>query len=170
MTNNAVYGIFATRMQAEQALDRLKSEGFRKNDISLLQEHKTFNEGESNGPDTGVLLGGAVGWLAGFGFLAIPGVGAFIAAGPLMSAIGGAAVGGALGGVVAALGGFGVPRYEAHRYEGYVLDGGILVSVHSHSIGFARRAKRVLEQCGATDIGYTSEKRPTLRPSGEPGE
>ena len=55
------------------------------------------------------MVGGGLGWLAGIGALAIPGLGPFIAAGPIMAALAGAGVGGAVGGLTGALVGMGIP-------------------------------------------------------------
>src|SRR4030095_6501020 len=114
-------------------------------------------EGATTGAGTGAVVGGALGWLAGIGALAIPGLGPFIAAGPIMAALAGAGVGGAVGGLAGALIGMGLPEYEAKRYEGRVKDGGILLSVHSDSSEETKRAKEILERTGAQDISSTGE-------------
>ncbi|MGC2768108.1 MAG: hypothetical protein WB607_21565, partial [Candidatus Acidiferrum sp.] len=114
-------------------------------------------EGATTGAGTGVVLGGAMGWLLGVGALAIPGLGPFIAAGPIMAALAGAGVGGAVGGVTGALIGMGIPEYEAKRYEGRVKDGGILLSVHCDSSEWIKRAKQVLERTGAQDVSSSGE-------------
>ena len=98
-----------------------------------------------------------MGWLLGIGALAIPGLGPFIAAGPIMAALAGAGVGGAVGGLTGALIGMGIPEYEAKRYEGRVKDGGILLSVHSDSTAWTKRAKEILKRTGAQDISSTGE-------------
>jgi hypothetical protein len=49
------------------------------------------------------VLGGGLGWLVGIGALAIPGLGPFIAAGPIVAAIAWAGVGGTVGGITGAL-------------------------------------------------------------------
>lgn len=115
-------------------------------------------EGATTGATTGALLGGGSGWLVGVGTLAIPGVGPFIAAGPIMEALAGAGVGGAVGGVAGALIGMGIPEYEANRYEGFVKKGGILLSVHVDDSDWEKRAKEILETSGARDISTTNEK------------
>jgi len=114
-------------------------------------------EGASTGAGTGAVLGGGLGWLVGIGALAIPGLGPFIAAGPIMAALAGAGVGGAVGGLTGALIGMGIPEYEAKRYEGRVKDGGILLSVHSDTSDEVKRAKAILERTGAQDISTTGE-------------
>ena len=100
-----------------------------------------------------------MGWLVGIGALAIPGLGPFIAAGPIMAALAGAGVGGAVGGLTGALVGMGIPEYEAKRYEGRVKDGGILLSVHSDTSDEISRAKKILEGTNAQDISSTGESR-----------
>jgi hypothetical protein len=167
--NTAVFGIYKDRASVERGVDALKAGGFQNSDISALfpqnegtkdfatEKHTKAPEGASTGAGTGALLGGGLGWLAGIGALAIPGLGPFIAAGPIMAALAGAGVGGAVGGLTGALVGMGIPEYEAKRYEGRVKDGGILVSVHSNSSEETKRAKDILERTGAQDIASTGE-------------
>jgi hypothetical protein len=114
-------------------------------------------EGASTGAGTGAVLGGGLGWLVGIGALAIPGLGPFIAAGPIVAAIAGAGVGGSIGGITGALIGMGIPEYEAKRFEGRVKDGGILLSVHSDSSEWTKKAKEILERTGAQDISSIGE-------------
>src|SRR4030088_2429235 len=165
----AVFGIYPTYASAERAVDALRVAGFRRTDISVLfpenvgtkdfavTKHTKAPEGATTGAGTGVVVGGTLGWLAGIGALAIPGLGPFIAAGPIMAALAGAGVGGTVGGVVGALVGMGIPEYEAKRYEGRVKDGGILISVHCEDSEWKKRAKQILEATGAQDISATSE-------------
>src|SRR5436309_220079 len=167
--NTAVFGIYRDRIGAENAVNALRDAGFRNTDISALlpdnQGTKDFAhekntkapEGATTGAGTGAVLGGGLGWLAGIGALAIPGLGPFIAAGPIMAALAGAGVGGAVGGLTGALIGMGIPEYEAKRYEGRVKEGGILLSVHSDNSDETKRAKQVLERTGAQDISSTGE-------------
>jgi hypothetical protein len=170
MRKKAVIGIFNTPVQAERCLDRLRDLNFLPSDISVLVPDKEgvrdfvhekatkAPEGATTGATTGGVLGGIAGWLVGIGSLAIPGVGPFIAAGPIMAALGGAAIGAAAGGVTGGLIGMGIPEYEAKQYQSKVNQGGILVSVHSETAEEAARAKEVMEQCGATDISSTGEE------------
>jgi len=169
--NTAVFGIYTDRSRVDRAVEALKEAGFSNNDVSaLFPENKGTKdfahekstkapEGATTGAGTGALLGGGLGWLAGIGALAIPGLGPFIAAGPIMAALAGAGVGGAVGGLTGALVGMGIPEYEAKRYEGRVKDGGILLSVHSDSSDETKRAKEILQQTGAQDISSTGEAR-----------
>jgi hypothetical protein len=169
--NTAVFGIYKNRTGVERGVDGLKAGGFSNADISALfpqnegtkdfatEKHTKAPEGASTGAGAGVLLGGGLGWLVGIGALAIPGLGPFIAAGPIVAALAGAGVGGAVGGLTGALVGMGIPEYEAKRYEGRVKDGGILLSVHSDSSDETKRAKEILERTGAEDISSTGEAR-----------
>ncbi len=167
--NTAVFGIYPTIAAAETAVDTLKTEGFRAEDISALlpdnQGTKDFThekgtkapEGAVTGAGTGLVLGGALGWLAGIGSLAIPGVGPLIAAGPILATLTGIGVGGMAGGIVGGLVGFGIPEYEAKRYEGRVRTGQILLSVHCDNSEWVKRAKETLAATGAEDISAASE-------------
>jgi hypothetical protein len=167
--HTAVFGIYKSVYQAERAVDRIAAAGFSSSDISVLlpdnQSSKEFAhekntkapEGTTTGVATGGVLGGTLGLLAGIGALAIPGVGPFIAAGPIMGALAGLGVGGAVGGLVGALVGMGIPEYEAKRYEGRVKDGGVLLSVHCDTSDEIARAKDLLKQTGAEDISSTGE-------------
>jgi Heat induced stress protein YflT domain len=168
--NVAVFGIYRDVEEAENAVDTLILERFANNDISVLlsdnQSSKEFAhekntkapEGTATGAATGGTIGGTLGLLAGIGALAIPGVGPFIAAGPIMATLAGVGVGGALGGLVGALVGMGIPEYEAKRYEGRVKDGGVLLSVHCATSDDVTRAKDVLKRTGADDISSAGEK------------
>ena len=165
----AVFGIYPSYANVESGVDGLRAAGFNNQDISVLFPesagskdfaHKKGTkapEGATAGAGTGVVVGGAMGWLLGIGALAIPGLGPFIAAGPIMAALAGAGVGGAVGGITGALVGIGIPEYEAKRYEGRVKDGGILLSVHSDSSDETKRAKQILEATGAQDVSSTKE-------------
>lgn len=153
-------------------MDRLKTAGFSNNAISALlpDEHGTKDfahekntkapEGATTGAGTGALLGGTLGWLVGIGMLAIPGIGPFVAAGPIMAALAGAGIGGTIGGVSGALIGMGLPEYEAKRYEGKLHGGGILISVHAVDSSEVKLAQEILEQCNAEDIASASESKP----------
>ena len=169
--NTSVFGIYTDTANAERAVQALKDAGFSNNDISALFPDKKGTrefahakntkapEGATAGAGTGAVLGGGLGWLAGIGALAIPGLGPFIAAGPIMAALAGAGVGGAVGGLTGALIGMGIPEYEAKRYEGRVKEGGILLSVHSDTSEEIKKAKEILERTGAEDISSSRESR-----------
>ena len=169
-SNTSAFGIYHSSQQAESAVDRLVAAGFSSADISVLlpdsrsshefahEKNTKAPEGTTTGAATGGLLGGSLGLLAGIGALAIPGVGPFIAAGPIMGALAGLGVGGAVGGLIGALVGMGIPEYEAKRYEGRVKDGGVLLSVHCASSEEVSRAKELLKETGAEDVASAGEK------------
>jgi hypothetical protein len=169
--NTAVFGLYRTRGEVENAVDALKDAGFRNTDISVLMSDNSGTkdfavdkdtkapEGTTTGVLTGGVIGGTLGWLAGIGALAIPGLGPFIAAGPIMGLLGGLGAGGAIGGIAGALVGMGIPEYEAKRYEGRVKDGQILLSVHADSSDWISRAKEVLKSTGAQDVASAGEEK-----------
>jgi hypothetical protein len=167
--NTSVFGILRSRDQAEHVVEALRLGGFRPEDISVLLPENIGNkelgtekatkspEGAATGGATGAIAGGVLGWLVGVGALAIPGIGPFIAAGPIMGALAGMGAGAVLGGATGALVGIGIPEYEAKRYEGLVRTGGILISVHCDNREWTSRAKELLEHNGAEDISSTGE-------------
>jgi len=178
--NTSVFGIYRTRTVAESAVDALRAAGFRNTDISALlpdnvgtkdfahEKHTKAPEGAAAGAGSGALIGGALGWLTGVGALAIPGLGPFIAAGPIMAALAGVGIGGAVGSLTGALIGLGIPEYEAKRYEGMVKNGGILLSIHCDDAEWVKRAKEVLKQTGADDISSSGEARADYAVSDQP--
>jgi hypothetical protein len=167
----AVFCLVRTEAEAIRIVEQLKAAGFSHNDISVLfpdkagtrdfahEQHTKAPEGAAAGAGTGGVLGGTLGWLVGIGALAIPGLGPFIAAGPIMAALSGAAAGAALGGLTGALIGLGIPEYEAKRYEGKVKEGNLLISVHTEASTERARARQIFEQAGAEDIADTAEAR-----------
>jgi hypothetical protein len=169
MAKKSVFCIASNDGQAIEIVQQLKSAGFHYQDISVLfpdkqgtrdfahQQQTKAPEAAVAGAGTGGVLGAALGWLAGLGALAIPGAGPFIAAGPLMAALSGAAVGATIGGITGALVGMGIPEYEAKRYEGKIRSGNILISVHSETQSDADKARAIFERAGAQDISSTSE-------------
>jgi heat induced stress protein YflT len=168
--NTAVFGIFPTRTGAERCVDALLAAGFRSDDVSVLapdqqstkelatEKNTKAPEGTTAGATAGGAIGGTLGLLAGIGALAIPGLGPFIAAGPIMATLAGVGAGAATGGLIGALVGMGIPEYEAKRYEGRVKDGGILVSAHCDDSAWVDKAKDVLKRAGAEDISSAGEK------------
>lgn len=167
--NTSVVGIYVTRSGVESAILALKEAGFLSTNISLLlpeglgskelstEKSTKAPEGATAGAGSGAVIGGALGWLAGIGALAIPGLGPFIAAGPIMAALAGVGVGGAIGGFTGALVGLGIPEYEAKRYEGRLRKDGILVSVQCETSEEIDGAKMILQRTGAEDISTTTE-------------
>jgi len=179
--NIAVYGIYRTRQMVERAVEELKVAGFRNTDISVLfpesggtkdfaiEKETKAPEGAVTGAGTGAVVGGALGWLMGIGFLIIPGLGPFIAAGPIVAALAGVGAGGLVGGIAGALVGMGIPEYEANRYEGHIKKGGILLSIHADDRDWKNKGKDILERTGAEDIGYKGESHADYDVSDRPG-
>ena len=167
--SKAVFCIVRSEALAKDIVEKLKVMGFSGNDISVLlpdrsgtrdfayEQHTKAPEGATAGGLVGGTAGGVVGWLAGLGTLAIPGIGPFLAAGPLMAALAGVAIGGTTGGLIGALIGMGIPEFEAKRYEGKLREGNILISVHTEDAKARARAKDVFDVAGAEDISYTGE-------------
>lgn len=180
--NIAVFGIYRSREEVEEAVQALKIANFRSTDISVLfsenvgtkdfahEKHTKVPEGTSAGAGTGAVIGGALGWLTGIGALAIPGIGPFIAAGPIVSLLAGIGAGSVIGGIAGALVGMGIPEYEAKRYEGRIKEGGILISVHCDDADWKKRAVDILRQTGAADIGAEGEARADFAASNKPGQ
>jgi hypothetical protein len=165
----SVFGLFKDEDTLGRAVDALKAGGFRNSDISALlpdrestktfahEKHTKAPEGAAVGATAGVVAGGAVGWLLGIGAITIPGLGAFLAAGPIMGALAGAGAGGAVGTLTGALVGMGVPEYEAKRYESFINDGGALLAVHADDRDWARKARSILDGFGGYDIDTERE-------------
>lgn len=171
MSSKAVFGLANTGVQIQKIVQDLQSVGFSENEISVLypdltgrnqglgyEKESKAPEGAVTGASAGGAIGGTLGWLAGIGTLAIPGVGPFIAAGPILAALSGAAVGAAVGGLTGGLAGLGIPEYEARLFEDKLRAGKILVSVHTENSHERDRARDILKADGAEDIGATPEK------------
>jgi hypothetical protein len=178
MSKKSVFCIATSHEQADRIVDSLKNANFSNNDISaLFADHNTSHEfahekntkapeGAITGASSGGVIGGALGWIAGIGALAIPGVGPFVAAGPIIAALSGAAIGATVGGVAGGLIGLGIPELEAKRYEGRLSEGNILISVHAENSDEIKRAKEIFTQADAQDICTTSESAtPKANPS-----
>ena len=178
--NTAVFGIYPSYDAVVRGVDALRSAGFRSTDISVLFPENTGTkdfahekgtkapEGATAGAGTGAVVGGTLGWLTGIGALAIPGVGPFIAAGPIVAALAGVGMGGAIGGMAGALVGMGIPEYEAKRYEGRVTKGGLLLPCIPTIPNGPRARKRVLEATGAEDIASTGEAKGDVQNTDKP--
>ena len=167
--NTSVYCITSSKIKAESMLNQLRQAGFSGDAVSVLfsdtsgshdfvhEQNTKAPEGVAAGGVAGMGAGAILGWLAGIGTLPIPGIGPFIAAGPIMAALGGAAIGSAAGGIIGALVGVGIPEYEAKRYEGKVRAGSVLISVHAEDSREIDRALNLFDRAGAEDIATSSE-------------
>jgi len=165
----AVIGIVDSQVQAERVVAALRTDGFGMNDISVLlpdrkgtkdfahEQHTKAPEGAIAGVGTGGLLGGTLGLLVGIGSLAIPGLGPFIAAGPLLAALSGAAAGATVGGITGALIGMGIPELEAKAYEGKIKSGNILIAVHTDNSEAQTRAEYAFTRMGTKEVSTTKE-------------
>jgi uncharacterized membrane protein len=169
--SKSIVGIATSTSQVENTLHDLQNNSFvSASDISVLMPESAGTpelgavkatkapEGATAGAATGGVIGGTVGLLAGIGALAIPGLGPFIAAGPIMAALSGAAAGATAGGVVGALVGLGIPEYEAKAYEERLKTGGYLLAVHVSDSKKADDIRDVMERNGLEDISSVSEK------------
>lgn len=167
--STSVFCIVPTDSQAASIVRSLKAVGFVDSDISILYPDRSGNrdlghvasskapEGATAGASAGGVVGGLVGLLAGIGLLAIPGVGPFIAAGPIMAALSGAAIGATAGGLGGMLIGLGIPEYEAKRYEGKIASGNVLLAVHADDGDDVQAVKDIFREAGAQDISSSSE-------------
>jgi hypothetical protein len=167
--SRSVICIAKSEAQAINIASQLKAAGFSHNDISVLfpdrtgtrdfahEQNTKMPEGAATGAGAGGAIGGALGWLVGVGTLAIPGLGPFVAAGPIMAALSGAAAGAAVGGLAGALIGMGIPEIEAKRYEGKLKKGNILLSVHCESGDEIETAKDICKAGGAQDVTTSAE-------------
>lgn len=170
MAKKAVIGIVSTQAQAEMIVDDLSRAGVPTSDVSVLfsdkqgtrdfahEKNTKAPEGAVAGASAGGVVGGTLGLLAGIGALAIPGLGPFIAAGPIMAALSGAAAGATVGGITGALVGLGIPEIEAKQYETKIRGGGVLMSVHVEDGDERKAVKRILEENGATDVVAVGEE------------
>jgi hypothetical protein len=169
----AVFGIFKQHSQVENCVERLREEKFRNSDISVLmpdihagtanlglESKSKAPEGSVLGGGVGLAAGGILGWLAGIGAIAIPGAGPFIAAGPIVGMLAGLGTGAAVGALAGGLIGMGIPEYEAKRYEGVMMNGGTLLSVHVDDPNWRDKAKRILQETGAEEIATAGEESP----------
>ena len=171
MSKKSIVGIAKSTSQVEDTLNDLQSNGlgFRQRHLGFNAEfrrHTRARRGQSNQSSRGGNNGSGnrwrgrwhVGLLAGIGALAIPGLGPFIAAGPIMAALSGAAAGATAGGVVGALVGLGIPEYEAKAYEERIKKGGYLVAVHIDNGKTGDDVRDIMKQNGLEDISSVSEK------------
>ena len=162
MANQSVVGYYNNENEAIEAIEDLKRQGYRPEDISVLSKDKDetetvteetgthAGEGAATGAVTGGALGGLGGVLAGIGALAIPGIGPIVAAGPVVAGLTGAAAGAGVGGLAGALIGMGVPEEEAKEYETRFNEGKILVLIDEEN-------RPLSEVKDRDDVTYTPE-------------
>ncbi len=175
--DKAVFGIYKIRREAENAVNALRTNGFNTSEISVLlpedmgkQDHfhlkaSKIPEGAVAGASAGAVLGGTLSLLASIGTLMIPGVGPFIAAGPLLSALAGIGLGGTAGAFAGALAAYGISEVDAQRYENLLKEGRVLVSVHTDDVEASAKAKNIMEATGALEVSISSELGGDWNPS-----
>ena len=146
MDNKKLVGIFQNENEAIRVIENLKAAGYHDNEISVIAKHseKTDRIEEATHVDTqatddaskaaggaaiGGLLGGIGALLLELGVIAIPGVGPFLAAGPIAATLTGLIAGGAIGGLAGVLVEAGIDKEDAKEYETYLDRGDILVAV-----------------------------------------
>lgn len=165
--NTAIFGIYPDKEGVERAVGILPGSGVRNTDISFLLLPGPENAGarsfalpkgsmSSESTAAGVVVGGAGGWLVGMGVLAVPGLGSFLVAGPIVTALAGIGPSGGAG-LASALISLGVSEYEAKSYEDRIRCGCILMSVHCGKPECAKRAKQILQETGAEHITSVEE-------------
>jgi hypothetical protein len=162
-----VFGLARDMEHGQEIVGTLRNAGFAPEGVSVLapnrdpeapvttEKHSKAPEGAAAGAGTGGLVGGAFGWLVGVGALAIPGLGPFVAAGPIMAALSGAAVGAAVGGLGGSLVGLGLPEYEVKAYEREISGGRVLIAVTAHTPAAYMRARQILEREGLERCSFT---------------
>lgn len=164
-TTEAIAGFYRTVAEGQQAREALLAAGFRDDQVSFLTGDTRGHETPAVGPvhDIGAddeapkdaWIGGVVGLAAGMVAVAIPGIGPFLAAGPLATtlagAVGGMTVGAATGGIIGLLRDHGISEEEAQFYAEGVKRGGALVTLHGVSDKRADEARKILSRCGAID-------------------
>ncbi|CAN5562980.1 membrane protein [soil metagenome] len=168
MSKTSIFCIAKSHSQAERIVENLQSSGVDSSEISVLLPDTEGShdighvkatkapEGATTGAAAGGATGGVLGLLAGIGALAIPGVGPFIAAGPIMAALSGAAIGATTGGIVGGLVGMGIPEVEAKIYEEKLKTGNYLIAVHAHDDDQEKRVKEIFKNADAEDVTSTS--------------
>jgi hypothetical protein len=176
MSSSAIFGIYAAAIDVEPAVDAMKRAGFTNTEISALcangsgivdcarEKNTKAPEGAATGGASGAVIGGTLGWLVGIGNLAIPGVGPFLAAGPIMVALAGIGVGGTVGGLAGALIGLGIPEHGAKQYEDRIQGGATLLSIHTDDPERIAKAEKILENTGAQHIEYADFAKSDLSP------
>ncbi len=163
--DTSVFGIYATRAGVENAVNTLKVAEYDSANISVLfpfnkdapHEKETRSpEGPAVTAATGAVAGAVLGSIVGIGLLGIPGVGPFLAAGPVVAALSFAGAASAFSGIAGGLIAMGISEVEAKKYEGKIRKNGILLSVHNLDTISNGRAREILRVTGAEDITTTA--------------
>ena len=169
-----VLGIFTDRRDAEDTIDKLRSEGFNAKDISLVMQDRgerdeiinktgaagpTVADGAASGIATGALIGGLAGFLAG---TTIPALAGLFIAGPIGAVLGltgaaattvtGAATGAVAGGLIGALMNMGLNEEQATGYQERVSEGAILIAVPAANREEAAIVTEIFDEFSASDV------------------
>jgi hypothetical protein len=180
--NTSVLGIYPDRTTVSDAVNVLHKEGYRAADISVLasdnagskdfahEKHSRAPEGAAMGAAVGGVIGAALACIASLQTPPITGLGALVAAGPVLAALAGAGGGGALGWIAGWLAGSRVTAYVAKRYAGRIRNGGILLSVHCDTPEWCERAKKYLKDTGARSISSAAESAADFGTTDKPTE
>lgn len=174
MNTSTVLALFSSTDQLERTVYHLRDSGFSAESVSLLHPDSTAGtndlstvnstkspEGAVMGATTLGVLGGIGGFLVGMGALAIPGLGPFLAAGPIMAALGGVAIGATIGGIGGGLIGLGVPEYEAQIYDQSVRNGKTLVAANCVDSKEVAAVSKIFGEMGGTDISICDTRHKT---------
>ncbi|WP_409294673.1 general stress protein [Peribacillus sp. SCS-26] len=137
-----VIGVYDTQEEAKAAVDDLKKQGYSQNEISIVAkdieglgaEANQVKAGDRDGVMAGAATGGAVGLAGlflGLSYLAIPGIGPILAAGPIITILGGAVAGMSTGasGLTKALDAVGLNEEQVRQYVEDIKNGKIIVAV-----------------------------------------
>lgn len=184
MMQQTILGIFNDRSDAEDAINRLRDDGFNPKDISIVMKDNREAQDMGNdtgtnvaggavtGAATGAAVGGIAGLLAG---TVMPGLAGFLIGGPIGAALGltgaaattvsGAATGAVAGGLIGALMGFGLTNDEAKHYESRINEGAILLAVPA-ALGEEQRVTDIFNQCNASDLQTVRADREQIQPTG----
>lgn len=176
-----IVGVFHTEQEVMDTIERLQAQGYRMDEISVIAKDRNeittvIEERGTKGPEgvtagavTGGALGGIGGLLLGMGALAIPGIGPFIAAGPIVAGLTGMAVGAGSGSLIGGLIGLGFPEDEAKIYNDYLESGHILVLVdsdrdrESHVYDTFRTNNSLNASMYEDDYSYRDRNRDSIR-------
>src|SRR3984885_6323382 len=156
-----IAGFFRTRTEGETAYNQLLASGLDRDQVSFVAGDTRGHETPKIGPIEGtgaesempqdVAMGSAIGLAAGLVLLVIPGVGPFLAAGPLAAAMGGIVAGAGVGGVVCLLRGNGVSQEEAEFYGDGVRRGGSLITLRGASEEEEKKARDIMQKNGSIE-------------------
>lgn len=156
-----IAGFFRTRIEGETAYNQLIANGFDRDQVSFVAGDTRGHQSPAIGPIEGtgaesempqdIAMGSAIGLTAGLILLVIPGIGPFLAVGPLAAAMGGIAAGAGVGGIVGLLRDHGVTQEEAEFYEDGVRRGGSLITVRGATEEEEKKARKIMKDNGTIE-------------------